>query len=558
MSSLFAELNSVFGTPAVESETETTVTEETTETTEVEGANPATIVEQDTVVTETPTESLPVAPEAVTNDETVETAIIDNAETEEQVENLTEGIDTAEEVVARAEALYATMESFLERGGMTDGERQIMAHALESYHDQVGLVFNPTQLGSLESFGDVNTRYDATVAALEDIGDFMRKVGAGIKEAGFRALDAVTDHLGRWFSTQDGMIKRAQAISEAAASMTVEEANKAKGQTIKGGRYARAFLFDGKVNSAIAAAKRNQEVIGEIAKNWDPQPKTLAYQKALAGMKVAMAEAQDAEGNTIAAPKELSEGVHLLEAGKTLFKDKIDPKEVSQVIKNIDRMEGVTFLRSKELPGAKYFVEVAIGGAKEGGNRSAHGRSADDTYRHANTVVLVNAKGYGEVSKEEVPVATPGDIKTICKLVEDTCNATKELYEKRKKLNSVIESLKKGFNNLVSSGKSGFKNAAIVFGNDASNFKNIAAVAVADGAKAATNGMQFTRTPKVTSVTNAVMVGFTHLDDVVRQANKQSLFISKVLLDYCDTCIKVSKGQKVLDDKNTEETTTEA
>jgi hypothetical protein len=54
------------------------------------------------------------------------------------------------------------------------------------------------------------------------------------------------------------------------------------------------------------------------------------------------------------------------------------------------------------------------------------------------------------------------------------------------------------------------------------------------------------------------MVGFTHLDDVVRQANKQSLFISKVLLDYCDTCVKVSKGQKVLDDKNTEETTTEA
>lgn len=538
--SLFAELNSVFGTPGMESEDETIITEETTET---EGVDPATVVEQDTVVTETPAESLPVAPEAVTNDETVETAIIDNAESEEQVEDLTEGMDTAEEVVAKAEALYATMESFLERGGMTEGERQIMAHALESLHDRVGLYFNPSQLGSLESFGDANTRYDATVAALEDIGDFMKKVGTGIKSAALRVMDAVREQIGVWRQNQDKLIERANAISSAVESITPEQAKEHKGTEQVLGRYARAFWFDGKVNSGVATAKRSQEVLKQVEAKWNPAPIADAYAKAIAGMKQVYdtVDTTDEEGNVTGqtkVPSVLVDGTDMLiKTAGGMFKDPVDPKLVSayQKLRNAQAQ----YTGSKELPGGYRIVESQVKGFMEtttstdeegnetsstklaiGGKGKTRALTALIHATKGNRVFLVRSdKGQADQSKQPVAIATPGDIKTICKLVVEGCELTKRIIEKMKAAETKLSSAKSAIGALT----------------NRNNDKGLS---------------------EAQQAMTAVMTGFTHLPDVAAIANKRSLITSKNLLDYCDTCIKIMTGKKK-EEASTEEASVE-
>lgn len=479
-------------------------------------------------------EELPAAPEAEVLQDTVETAIIDNAESEEKIDELVEGVDEADAAIAAAEALYAAVEGYLERGGISDGERVFVAMRLEGLYEDVGLVYNPAQLPSLEAFGDPETRYDATVAALEDIGDFMKKVGAGISDAAFRALDAVTDHLGRWFSTQDGMIKRAQAISDAAAALTPEEAKSVAGKSIKGGRYARTFWFDGKVNSPIATAKRNQEVLSEIAKNWDPQTSTTAYAAALKSLKVMVEEAKDAEGNTVVAPKELGEGAKLLTAGRTLFKNELKAGDLKNLTVFQNMTEGRKFFGSKELPGGKIIVESTAGGSMDAaGNRKAGSFDYVTLMAYSSSrIAIQNLKGYAGSGTEQIQLASAGDIKTICKLVEETCIATKDLYNKRKQINSTIETLKKSFINIGATLKHIGRNVAVSFAPHVNGF-----------------APELSRSPRLVSVTNAVMVGFTHLDDVVKVANKQSLFTSKVLLDYCDLCVKMAKSQKVLEEK---------
>lgn len=421
MSSLFQQLNAAFnGVPSVEDETDTTVVE-TTETpveapvepeattapaeTNVEGVDSAEVVEADV---------LTATPEAETSADSVETALIETAEANQPVEALTQGVDEAVEVVEAVEALVTALESTLETGGIDAKARSMMVFAMESYATRLGTTFTSEKVAAVESFEDVNTRYDATVASIEDIQGFLSNVGKGITEAAFRVFDGIRNTIGTWTTTQDKMIARAKAIQAALKELKADEINKEVVEVAD--KFARAFWFEGKVQSAAACAKRNLEVLDLVAKNWNVK-EILDSVNSAAKSLVPYFKGEDANGQTVE-----------LKLIKPLFSQKAENKYLnmfqSKTRKAVAADWALEFFQSKELPGGKILIEAAMKVDAKNVNPLSW------QFDPWNPISVVNVPGYSEANGTPVKVATPGDLKVITDLVIKTCEAMKEILKK--------------------------------------------------------------------------------------------------------------------------------
>lgn len=499
MSSLFQQLNTAFnGVPSVEDETDTTVVEtETTETpaeapvqpeatpapaeTEVEGVDSAEVVEADV---------LTATPEAETSADSVETALIETAEANQPVEALTQGVDEAVEVVEAVEALVTALESTLETGGIDAKARTMMAFAMESYATRLGTTFTSEKVAAVESFEDINTRHDATVASIEDIQGFLSNVGKGITEAAFRVFDGIRNTIGTWTTTQDKMIARAKAIQAALKELKADQINKEVVEVAD--KYARAFWFEGKVQSAAACAKRNLEVLDLVAKNWDVKEIMDSVNSAAKSL-VPYFKGEDVNGQAIE-----------LKLIKPLFSQKAEDKYLnafqSKTRKAVAAEWALDYFQSKELPGGKILIEAAI---------KVDAKNVDPLswqFEPWGAIHVANVPGYNEANGTPVKVATPGDLKMITDLVIKTCEAMKEILKKMddfvKQKATVEAEFKAAFKAAEESNRKGMRKPIMV-----------------------------------------VSKGIVDIAKFAKQVNDHAMKSTKNILDYCETSLRhVSRG----------------
>lgn len=502
MSSLFQQLNAAFnGVPSVEDETDTTVVEATETPTEAsaptapvepeaapapaetnaEGVDSAEVVEADV---------LTATPEAETSADSVETALIETAEANQPVEALTQGVDEAVEVVEAVEALVTALESTLETGGIDGKARTMMAFAIESYANRLGTNFTSEKVASVEAFEDVNSRYDATVASIEDIQGFLSNVGKGISEAAYRIFDGIRNTIGTWTTTQDKMIARAKAIQAALKELKADEINKEVVEVAD--KYARAFWFEGKVQSPVACAKRNLEVLDLVAKNWNVKEIMDSVNSAAKAL-VPYFKGGDANGN-----------VKELKLIKPLFTQKAEDKYLnyfqSKASKAVANEWFADFYQSKELPGGKIFLETAI---------KVDAKNTDSVswqFRPRGAIALFDVPGYNEANGTPVKVATPGDLKMITDLVIKTCEAMKEILRK-------MDDFAKQKATVEAEFKAAYKAA------EESNRKGM-------------------RKPIM-----VVSKGIVDIAKFAKQVNDHAMKSTKNILDYCETSLRhISKG----------------
>lgn len=502
MSSLFQQLNAAFnGVPSVEDETDTTVVD-TTETaadapaptapvapeaapapaeTNAEGVDSAEVVEADV---------LTAAPEAETSADSVETALIETAEANQPVEALTQGVDEAVEVVEAVEALVTALESTLETGGIDAKARTMMAFAMESYATRLGTTFTSEKVAAVESFEDINTRHDATVASIEDIQGFLSNVGKGITEAAFRVFDGIRNTIGTWTTTQDKMIARAKAIQAALKELKADQINKEVVEVAD--KYARAFWFEGKVQSAASCAKRNLEVLDLVAKNWNVREIMDSVNSAAKSL-VPYFKGENVDGNTVE-----------LKLIKPMFSQKAEDKYLnafqSKTRKAVAAEWALDYFQSKELPGGKILIEAAV---------KVDAKNVDPLswqFDPWGAIYVANVPGYNQANGTPVKVATPGDLKVITDLVIKTCEAMKEILKK-------MDDFAKQKATVEAEFKAAYKAA------EESNRKGM-------------------RKPIM-----VVSKGVVDIAKFAKQVNDHAMKSTKNILDYCETSLRhVSRG----------------
>lgn len=528
MNNLFSQLKNSFGTPSLENEEG--VVQDTVET---EGVDDSAVVEADETVEATETETTEV--EASTAEAVQETEIIDTTETDTQLDTMTEGIDTADEVVEAVENLRYTLESFLETGGIDVKSRIMLGHALEAHAARLGYKWEQENLGSLESFDDVNNRYDATIASLEGIGDFLKNVKEKISAGVSKAYQLVSQKLNEWLSTVKAMKEKVTALEG-----KISEISEVKQGNITGS-FAEALFFDGKMNLPVTAAKRANDVLTLVQRNWKPKDKIDAMEAALAKAKP--------EGDTVVINE--TSLVDIFNK-QTVFKEQISGGELSRMtklFKLVATNDNLKLTASTELPGGYRIVERNMGGIND-----THGE-IEVKYLLNNKVALVQMKNYkAEAKSAEVPVGKPGDLKMVLKVVGTMLdnivairnNISELKLENRKaRIDSLIDKIKNMGSRIKSSASNGYNNLK-------SRFSKKDDVPEGDIATENEGGGETSGEQKVARFVQAVMVGMTHIPDVGKCAISVGTRTSKALLQYVEASINFHNASPKTDETPTE------
>lgn len=126
-----------------------------------------------------------------------------------------DNIQKAEAAVEGLESLAASLEAYLERGGMTAGEAVMLNHALAANAALMGVRFKEHMMPSMESYTD--SAKENTQAALEGIGDTIKaganKVWEMIKNA-IKWLGEQIGKIGNLFGSQDKAAEQIVATVE--------------------------------------------------------------------------------------------------------------------------------------------------------------------------------------------------------------------------------------------------------------------------------------------------------------------------------------------------------
>lgn len=533
MNNLFSQLKNSFGTPSLENEEG--VVQDTVET---EGVDDSAVVEADETVEATETETTEV--ETSTSEAVQETEIIDSTETDTQLDTMTEGIDTADEVVEAVENLRYTLESFLETGGIDVKSRIMLGHAMEAHAARLGYKWEQGNLGSLESFDDVNNRYDATIASMEGISDFLTNVKEKISAGVSKAYQLVSQKLNEWLSTVKAMKEKVTALEG-----KISEISEVKQGNITGS-FAEALYFDGKLNLPVAAAKRANDVLSLVQRNWKPKNKIDAIEAALSKAKQ--------EGETIVI-KETS--VAEIYNNQTVFKEQISGDELSRMtkmlkLKAFKKNENLKLTASPELPGGYRIVERNYGGYHETNSENSE---ASEKHLFNNKIALVQLKNYkAEAKSSEVPVGKPGDLKMVLKVVGTMLdnivsirnNISELKLENRKaKIDALIDKIKSMSGRIKSSASNGYNNLKSRFGKKDD-------VPEGDIATENEGGGETSGEQKVARFVQAVMVGMTHIPDVGKCAISVGTRTSKALLQYVEASINFHNASPKTDETPTE------
>lgn len=276
-------------------------------------------------------------PTIVDHSDTVETGLMDIADSEAAAAQVDEQTDEAVEVATALESIAVCLKSAAGNGGMSRDGAQAVNIAVAHMCKRVGIDPVTRRLPALESYGSVSSRVTATTLAMESVADTAKKIWRAILDALKKSMDWLVERWQLFYGTAEKLKKRAEALVAEAGKIGAKEANP---KELDKSALVAALHVAGKVDGAAIMAgfehinKVAASVFGGVEKRME-----------------ALAKVPDAKDE--AAAKAL-----VVELSNQPDTTPVENPEAEGIRKPLD---GMKVQRSAELPGGKAFIcETAV------------------------------------------------------------------------------------------------------------------------------------------------------------------------------------------------------
>lgn len=369
-------------------------------------------------------------------DDVVETSVVEEvpaevesgvAETVEAGGEVAENVETIDAAVNDAEDLQGVhdvmADSVADDGeGLDETAAEVAEVAVESICRRLG--FSHGNMPKMESFGSKNSRVAATKLAMEGLVDKLKQVWEAIKAFFQRALEAVKNFFGKFFATNDSIIKTADAL--AARVRDLPGGNTPESKTFSNGSVADAFSLDNKAAS-FAQAKAVLATHEELSKNALETIVTLSQ---------AAAATSTAIGSMVKEAKDLG----ATDKSVAAFK-KTSAAEITAFLAEAKKVSGSKTKTEKD--GTEIVTSPGIVGNKKMEHRG----------NPAKLVVgfdIVNGTKTGGASKE-VPVLSTSEMTELIDLSKDLAITNKKYQGNYAKIEGIFKSATKAADEVLAS-----------------------------------------------------------------------------------------------------------
>lgn len=182
---------------------------------ELEETQSATVMPEESVEEQGETSPEAAQQEPVIHAEELESQLLDSTVATNEVEQLEEQVEDAEEVAAALESLIELgNEALREHGGFDRMAGTMFNQQLHQLANRVGVDMNRMFVPSNESFGGSDTRYNSTTYSLEAAHGILSKTFQAIGNSVSVMGNKVSNAFNAIFSNADALIKRAEKMKE--------------------------------------------------------------------------------------------------------------------------------------------------------------------------------------------------------------------------------------------------------------------------------------------------------------------------------------------------------
>lgn len=197
--------------------------------------------------------------EIVDHSDTVETGLMEVADSEADAAQVEEQTSEAVEVATALESLAVTLHSAADNGGLSKDGAAAVGIAVEHLCARVGLPMSKKGMPALESYGTAQSRVAATQLAMEEIKEKAKQIWEAIIQALKNAITWLVERWQLFFNTAGKLKERANEMAASAAKVSGE----AKEKELDKSGLVSALHVGGKVDNVIGTMER----IGAIAAN---------------------------------------------------------------------------------------------------------------------------------------------------------------------------------------------------------------------------------------------------------------------------------------------------
>lgn len=189
--------------------------------------------------------------------ESAETELIDVNEGAAEGEAVDAAVEEAVDAAATMEGLITGLESFKDKGGLTEqgawGVHQTIAHI----NKRLG---TNTKIPAMESFAAPSSRMSQHRVALESIKDTLARIWKAIKEAIKKSIQWVQDQFEKLFGAATKLKKRAEALEKAANGIS----GTMKEKDFENDRIAKALSINGNAPTDVPASLAHVKQVGDF------------------------------------------------------------------------------------------------------------------------------------------------------------------------------------------------------------------------------------------------------------------------------------------------------
>lgn len=190
--------------------------------------------------------------EIVDHSDTVETGLMEVADSEADAAQVEEQTSEAVEVATALESLAVTLHSAADNGGLSKDGAAAVGIAVEHLCARVGLPMSKKGMPALESYGTAQSRVAATQLAMEEIKEKAKQIWEAIIQALKNAITWLVERWQLFFNTAGKLKERANEMAASAAKASGE----AKEKELDKSGLVSALHVGGKVDNVIGTMER--------------------------------------------------------------------------------------------------------------------------------------------------------------------------------------------------------------------------------------------------------------------------------------------------------------
>lgn len=205
--------------------------------------------------------------EIVVHADELEDSLIETQETERNIDNNDETIDSAIEVTEAIESLIDVINNSLSTGGLEKNAAAAVNSSLESYGTMLGVSSRHVIINeSLEDFRGVGTRMAATQISLEGAKDLAKKAWDAIIQAIINSYQYIKNFIVQMFDSSVKLNKRVDYVIKIAK----EKNFKPEQEKIKSKNFYNLFSVNGSYVGAVKSSEIIKDFANTFSSSWNP------------------------------------------------------------------------------------------------------------------------------------------------------------------------------------------------------------------------------------------------------------------------------------------------